>query len=611
MRPWPPAGKRCIEKKGPRSWRGPHYSNAYSSGRSEPAVQQPLDVVELELRPEALAEAAAQLFQDAPRTLHVDLARHLDRRVVAVVAPAQWPAERVGLVVGARLTHASAGLTGAGARHHTLLLHLLRQVLGAAAQRFERTALRTDRIVGIALAKLALRVTHGLAGLAKLIALALLALLTLLALLLTLLALLAEAALVELFDQLVEPVAQRLLLLRQVAHAVLVALLALLALLTLLSLLALLTALLATLTLLTALLPALILALLEGAVTQLLLALDQLAQLIELIHHLVVAIAILHLAGLGHLQIVEHRLQFLQQLAGGVLGAVASHLLQAVDHVLEILRAKLALVRIERARELLRIALRLLGERLQELVERGPQLIGEPLDLLVGGAAFERLAQLLLRLPQGGLRIGHAAVLERDRHVPHAGDHVAQLIVVLGVAQLPKDRAQAAIDLALDVELLGRIGERIERVEHARLRFTVERQRAAQLDQRARDRLQERPLRQRQLERRARAFVAGLVAGGERHDGVGTGPRMLGHILGGLPDAVLGARLRQHQRHIRRLEQAAGGSDSALIAVLQLEVGLPADDAIVVLDLVGELQGTALLSLGVLGERNRGRAVRN
>src|SRR5215510_14701206 len=458
MRPWPPAGKRCIEKKGPRSWRGPHYSNAYSSGRSEPAVQQPLDVVELELRTEALAEAAAQLFQDSPRALHVDLTRHLDRRVVAVVTPAQWPAERVGLVVGARLTHPAAGLTGAGARHHALLLHLLCQVLGAAAQRLERTTLRPDGIIGVALAKLALRVTHGLAGLAKLIALALLALLallTLLALLLTLLALLAEAALVELFDQLVEPVAQRLLLLRQVAHAVLVALLALLALLTLLSLLALLTALLATLTLLTALLPALILALLEGAVTQLLLALDQLAQLIELIHHLVVAIAILHLAGLGHLQIVEHRLQFLQQLAGGVLGAVASHLLQTVDHVLEILRPQLALVRIERTRELLRIALRLLGERLQELVERGPQLIGEPLDLLVGGAAFERLAQLLLRLPQGGLRIGHAAVLERDRHVPHAGDHVAQLIVVLGVAQLPKDRAQAAIDLALDVELLG------------------------------------------------------------------------------------------------------------------------------------------------------------
>src|SRR5262249_37053387 len=50
--------------------------------------QQPVDVFELELRAEVLAEAPAQFFQNAPRALHVDLARHLDRRVVAVVAPA-------------------------------------------------------------------------------------------------------------------------------------------------------------------------------------------------------------------------------------------------------------------------------------------------------------------------------------------------------------------------------------------------------------------------------------------------------------------------------------------------------------------------------------------
>ena len=36
------------------------------------------------------------------RALHVDLARHLDRGVVAVVTPPQGPAERVGLLLGAR-----------------------------------------------------------------------------------------------------------------------------------------------------------------------------------------------------------------------------------------------------------------------------------------------------------------------------------------------------------------------------------------------------------------------------------------------------------------------------------------------------------------------------
>src|SRR5438552_10003201 len=82
--------------------------------RSE-ALQQPLDIFELQLRPEVLAEATAQLFEDAARALHVDLARHLDGDVVAVIAPAQRPSERVGLLLGARL----AELPGpAGARTH-------------------------------------------------------------------------------------------------------------------------------------------------------------------------------------------------------------------------------------------------------------------------------------------------------------------------------------------------------------------------------------------------------------------------------------------------------------------------------------------------------------
>src|SRR5260370_24563229 len=57
--------------------------------------QQPLDIFELELRTEVLAEAPAQFLENAPRALHIDLARHLDRSIVARVAPAQVPRERV------------------------------------------------------------------------------------------------------------------------------------------------------------------------------------------------------------------------------------------------------------------------------------------------------------------------------------------------------------------------------------------------------------------------------------------------------------------------------------------------------------------------------------
>ena len=41
-------------------------------------AQQPLDIFELELRPQRIGEAPAQLFQDASRALNVDLAGHFD-----------------------------------------------------------------------------------------------------------------------------------------------------------------------------------------------------------------------------------------------------------------------------------------------------------------------------------------------------------------------------------------------------------------------------------------------------------------------------------------------------------------------------------------------------
>ena len=87
----------------------------------------------------------------------------------------------------------------------------------------------------------------------------------------------------------------------------------------------------------------------------------------------------------------------------------------------------------------------------------------------------------------------------------------------LALGQLPEDRAQAEIDVALHVEALGRQRERVERGEHAGLGLGVEREDAPLLDQRARHRLVERPLRQLQFERLALALVAGFVAGDERH----------------------------------------------------------------------------------------------
>src|SRR5262249_7469088 len=82
------------------------------------------------VRAEAFTEAPAQFFQNAPRALHVDLAWHLDRGVVAVVASAQGSAERVGILLGTRRPEPARPAVGAGAQH-ALLLHGLGEVLRA------------------------------------------------------------------------------------------------------------------------------------------------------------------------------------------------------------------------------------------------------------------------------------------------------------------------------------------------------------------------------------------------------------------------------------------------------------------------------------------------
>ena len=341
----------------------------------------------------------------------------------------------------------------------------------------------------------------------------------------------AEAALAQLFQQLVEPVAQALLVLAQIAQLLLP-----------------LTALLAL-----AVAPH-VLALLEGLVAQLLLLADHVAQFVERRHHVVVALVALR-ARARHLQVLEHRLQFFQQPARGLLVAGARQVLQPVEHALEIALAEHAGIAVERARELLRILPHLLRQRLQVLVHGGAQLIHQLFQLFVAGAAFERLAQRVLRLAQRQFGLADIAVLELHRHVPHARHHLAQLVVALGVGQVEIDRAQAEIDGGLGREFFRRDGERVERGQHQRLGVGIEREDAALLDQGARHRLDEDALRKLQLGRLAAALVAGLVARHQRHRDLGAGPRMLGEVARGLRRAAAGARLRQREREFRRAEQ--------------------------------------------------------
>src|SRR5215475_3912577 len=195
--------------------------------------QQALDIIQLDLRAERVAEAPAQFLENAARALHVDFARHFHGRVVAVFVPAQRPAQRVSVLLGAR----GPGASGLPRPHAGSGLHLLRKVLRAAPQGFERAPLGVHRGIGIAVAERALGVAHRLLGAAER-SLAPFARRLLPELL---------AALLHFIEQFSQLLAQRLLVLAQAAHALfllaLLALFALLPLLTLLPLLAALTAL--------------------------------------------------------------------------------------------------------------------------------------------------------------------------------------------------------------------------------------------------------------------------------------------------------------------------------------------------------------------------------
>src|SRR3954463_15215181 len=95
--------------------------------RGSIVLQQPLDVVELELRTKAFAEPAAQFLENAAHALHVHFAGDFYRQVVKLVAAqrtAQWIAVAARALLAAGAVAWSVVLAVAIAR-----LHLLRKIL--------------------------------------------------------------------------------------------------------------------------------------------------------------------------------------------------------------------------------------------------------------------------------------------------------------------------------------------------------------------------------------------------------------------------------------------------------------------------------------------------
>ena len=264
------------------------------------------------------------------------------------------------------------------------------------------------------------------------------------------------------------------------------------------------------------------------------------------------------MTGLRHLQVLEHLLELLEQLLGGLLVAGARQPLHPLDHVVEILLAHYPGVGVERPSQLLRIVAQLFGELAHEFVERSPQVLGQLLDLFIAGAAFQRLLQRVLRRAQCFVDIGDVAVLDHHGERPQAGDNFAQRRVIPGGIQLPRDAVETEILAGLGCKQFGRDHQGVQRGIDVPVLIGIERQNPALLDQRPRQRLGEQPFRKPHVKRFTAALIAGLVLGRQRQRDVGAGIGILAEILYSLADAITGTRIWKHQRKLRRVEQRSG-----------------------------------------------------
>jgi hypothetical protein len=315
-----------------------------------------------------------------------------------------------------------------------------------------------------------------------------------------------------------------------------------------------------------ALLPALGAALLlvaaEGVVAQLLLAADHVGEPVEralalLALFAVLALLLLLLLAAG-LKVLQHLLQLLHQALGLVAGAVAGEVLDAVQHVAQVLRANLARVGI--ALRLLLVAVLavahgLLGELAHQPVHGLAQVLRQAADLLLRGAALDGLAQALGGLGHGPLGLGDVAVLHAHGDVPEIVHDLDERRVVAGADEAEIGGAQAEIDRRLHAEAVGSRRDRLQGAGDPRGGVGVEGEDAALLDEGARHRLGEGAGRQGAVDRLREALVAGVVLRAQLHRHLQAGEGMGDEVTRRLAVALAGAGLRQGERQGRQVGQ--------------------------------------------------------
>ena len=249
----------------------------------------------------------------------------------------------------------------------------------------------------------------------------------------------------------------------------------------------------------------------------------------------------------------------------------------------------------------------LLRHLAHEALGRLAQLIHQLADFLVAGAALERLAQGLLGGAQVALGLRGVAVFDLLRHRPEQGGDVDEVGVAAGVLKRDVGLLQAEIDVGGRVEQFRRDRKAGQRRLDAFWRVVgVENEVAALFDQRARQGIVERPLRQRHLDRPALAGLARNAGRAQRHRHLGARPGVLGEVDGRarVADAVGGRR--QLEGRLRRRRQRALGRAGPLLRTGEVRPGAGQPKPIV--DAVGERQRPADIGARVLGRRDRRNA---
>ena len=338
----------------------------------------------------------------------------------------------------------------------------------------------------------------------------------------------------------------------------------------------------------------------ECVVAQRLLVAHQLAEFVNLFPKL--ALGRTFLFAFGALHVLEHVLHLVEHRLGLFPRAVASGLVELVQQLVEALDLLIRLLG-----RLLAVAFGLLRHFGGEAFGGFAQVLHQPADLVVARAALQRLAQGLLGCAQVALRLGGIALLDLERHRPEELRDVQKIGVGACAIERGPRLLEAEIDARRSFEQLRRHGEAGQcGVDPLGRMVRIQDEVASLLDQRAGERIAERPLRQGHLGRRALAGLARDAGRAECHRDFGAGPRVLGEVEGrmGLACPVGGAR--RLEAGFRRGRQTARRRLRRIVR--QGEPGARAGHAVSVLDPVGEAQRAAEIGLRVGGQADRGRA---